>query len=469
VFVLTTESKAAAAVRIGAGLALEKRGELSGLLRPCFARTQVWLQAGRYVAAVMSDLPERNGWSIARFCGDATPDKTQRLLNHASWDTLGAMSAVRRFAVAGLDGAARRNRRAGGMRAGVLDETGQEKQGTATAGVKRQYMGCAGRVANGINTVHLSYVRQGTGHALIGARQWIPREQVTDPVASLVTGLPPDLRFRTKGQLAIDICADVYADGVTFDFILGDEVYGASPDLREYLESRGQAYVLRVASNFTVTIVGGTAVTCAQAVKTLLKDRRAWEVRSAGKGSKGQRWYAWAWIGTGSAEHSLLVRRHLKTGELAFHYCYVPEGQPSGKARLIRAAGLRWPAGEGFEFGKDCFGLDQCQARLYTAILRHIVLVMAALAICAVAAALLRARTDTQAPPPSAPGQAPPADPGMIPLTVPEIRRILAALTARPMPPPLVIHWDAWTRRHQARARWYHQRARLKRDYALAS
>ncbi len=57
----------------------------------------------------------------------------------------------------------------------------------------------------------------------------------------------------------------------------------------------------------------------------------------------------------------------------------------------------------------------------------------------------------------------------MIPLTVPEIRRILAALTARPMPPPLVIHWDAWTRRHQARARWYHQRARLKRDYALAS
>jgi SRSO17 transposase len=37
-----------------------------------------------------------------------------------------------------------------------VDETGQEKQGTATAGVKRQYMGCAGRVANGINTVHLS-------------------------------------------------------------------------------------------------------------------------------------------------------------------------------------------------------------------------------------------------------------------------------------------------------------------------
>jgi SRSO17 transposase len=468
-FVLTTESKAAAAVRIGVATALRERGRVLGLLRPCFARTQVWLQAGKYMAAVMSDLPERNGWSIARHCGDATPDKTQRLLNHASWDTLAAMGVVRRFAVAGLDEAARRNRRAGGLAVGALDETGQEKHGTATAGVKRQYMGCAGRVANGINTVHLSYVREGTGHALIGARQWIPREQVADPVTSLVTGLPPDLRFRTKGQLAVSVLADAHADGVAFDFICGDEVYGASTELRRYLEDRGQAYVLRVASNFTLRLAGGTALTCAQAVKTLLKDRRRWEVRSAGKGSKGERWYAWAWIGTASPRHCLLVRRHLATGELAFHYCHVPEGQLLTKTRLIRAAGLRWPAEEGFEFGKDCFGLDQCQARLYTAILRHIVLVMAALAICAVTAALLRNRTGTQAPQPASPGQTPPADPGMIPLTVPEIKRILAALAARPIPPRHIIHWDAWTRRHQARARWFHQRARLKRDYVLVS
>jgi hypothetical protein len=60
--------------------------------------------------------------------------------------------------------------------------------------------------------VHLSYVRQGTGHAVIGARQWIPCEQVADPVTSLVTGLPLDLRFQTKGQLAIAICAEAHAD-----------------------------------------------------------------------------------------------------------------------------------------------------------------------------------------------------------------------------------------------------------------
>jgi SRSO17 transposase len=462
--VTSTKSEAAAAVRIGAGLALRKQNELLGLLRPCFARTQPWLQAGKYVSALVSDLPRVNGWSIARHGRDRTPDRTQRLLNHAAWDTFAAMGVVRRFAVTGLDAAARRS----GMVIGAVDETGQEKAGEATAGVKRQYLGCAGKVANGINTVHLSYVREKTGHALIGARQWIPREHIEDPVKSLLMGLPGDLEFRTKGQLAIDIFTSAYADGLRFDFACSDEVYGNCTQLREFLEDHGQAYVLRVPSNFTLTLAAGTKLTCAEAVTALLKDKRRWEVRSAGSGSKGERWYAWAWLATAPARHHLLIRRHLKTGDLAFHYCYVPEGQVLTKTRLIRAAGLRWPVEEDFAFSKDCFALDQCQARLYTAIARHTVLVMAALAICAITAAHLKDRTDTQAPPPVHAGQPPPPEPGMIPLTIPQIKRLLAALTNRPLPRWLVIHWDAWTRRHQARARWFHKRTRLARDADIA-
>jgi SRSO17 transposase len=111
-----------------------------------------WLQAGKYLGAVMSQMPRRNGWTIAEYAGDRTPDQTQRLLNGAVWETFAAMGVVRRFAVAGLDEAAR----GAGLRVGALDETGQEKKGQATAGVKRQHMGCVGGVENGINTVHLS-------------------------------------------------------------------------------------------------------------------------------------------------------------------------------------------------------------------------------------------------------------------------------------------------------------------------
>ena len=119
--VTSTRTEAAAAVSIGARLALRRRDELLELLRPCFARTEPWLQAGKYVSALASELPRVNGWSIA-----------QRLLNHASWDTFAAMAVVRRFAVVGLEAAARRGRRRGGMVIGAIDETGQEKAGQAT-------------------------------------------------------------------------------------------------------------------------------------------------------------------------------------------------------------------------------------------------------------------------------------------------------------------------------------------------
>ena len=105
---------------------------------------------GKYVSALVSGLPRRNGQTIAEHAGDKTPHRTQRLLSRE----------VRRFAVAGLEEAARRPGWRRGLVAGALDETGQVKRGTATAGAGRHYLGCAGKVANGITTVHLSYVRK---------------------------------------------------------------------------------------------------------------------------------------------------------------------------------------------------------------------------------------------------------------------------------------------------------------------
>ena len=69
--------------------------------------------------------------------------------------------------------------------------------------MKRQYLGCVGKVANGINTVHLTYAREGTGHALIGAREWIPAGHIGDLVTSAAMGLPADLAFCT---LAFHYC-----------------------------------------------------------------------------------------------------------------------------------------------------------------------------------------------------------------------------------------------------------------------
>jgi SRSO17 transposase len=281
-------------------------------------------------------------------------------------------------------------------------------------------------------------------------------------------GLPADLAFATKGELAVQVLSDAYTDGMRVDFVCGDEVYGACPALRSYLEGRGQGYVLRVAKTFQVALNTGSRLSCADVVARHLKNDRRWHIVSAGAGSKGERDYAWAWITTDQPRHWLLIRRHLKTGECAYHYCHIPAGRPVTLKRLVTAAGLRWPIEETFTFGKDYFGLDQSQVRVHIAIRRHTVLVAAALAVCALAAAQARHRTNSQAPPPTSPASLPPADPGLIPLTVAEIKRLFNTATARAHSLWQVTRWSWWRRRHQARAHWHHKRTRLARKTELA-
>ena len=139
---------AAASTVEEAGLACGNLDELMGRLAPCFARVEPRRQARKYITGLISDLPRKNCWALAEQAGDQTPDKMQRLLERAAWDAGAAMRAVRGFAVARLGELA--------DAVLVLDESGQEKAGVRTAGVKRQYLGCAGRVANGINVVFAS-------------------------------------------------------------------------------------------------------------------------------------------------------------------------------------------------------------------------------------------------------------------------------------------------------------------------
>ncbi|MCA1674324.1 MAG: hypothetical protein LC799_19755 [Actinobacteria bacterium] len=129
---------------------------------------------------------------------------------------------------------------------------------------------------------------------------------------------------------------------------------------------------------------------------------------------------------------------------------------------------MRWPVEEDFQLGKGQFGLDHSQARLHTALTRHLVLTMTALAICAVTAATMRHTTSALPPPPAGPDDQPPDDPGLIPLTVAEVKRLLNLLTPTWHGLTRHLHWTWWRCRHQARARWFHQRTRLRREATAA-
>jgi SRSO17 transposase len=434
-------------------LAVSNLGVLHDRLRPCFARAQPFGQARKYMSGLASDLPRKNGWTIAEHAGDRTPDRTQRLLNHAVWDHDRAQGVVRRFVVEHLSDQP--------LRVAALDESGQEKHGDATAGVKRQYMGCAGRVANGVNTVYCSYATPG-GHALVGARIYLPADQLADPKRRAALGIAQNVAFLTKPQLARDILTDMITDATMPPWAAGDEVYGRSGELRTFLQEHEIGYVMRVGCAFQAELAAGRTMRADAVVTRHLTAARRWQICSV-TGSKGERAYAWAWTATTSARHFLLIRKHLQTGELAYHYCHIPAGRPVTLMALVRVACLRWPVEEDFEFGKDHFGLDHSQARLHTALLRHIVLAMAALAVCAVTAAQAKSRAPAPILP-TTPDEQPPEDPGLIAFTVAEIKRLFTLVTRRHQPRIHHLHWTWWRRRHQARARWFHHRTRLRRD-----
>jgi len=419
--VTVNDLEAAAASTVEeAELAFWMLDELMAGLAGCFARVEPRRQARKYITGLVADLPQKNCWTLAEQAGDHTPDRMQRLLERAVWDSAAVMRAVREFAVAHLGDAA------GAVL--VIDESGQEKAGEHTAGVKRQYLGCAGRVANGINVVYASYAAP-AGHAVIAARLYVPADWAADQQRRRAAGIPDDLEFATKPQLATEILTELIAGGSCPPWVTGDEVYGRDARLRAFLEAARTGYVLKIPCSLRITLPSGQKTRADHAAR--LVPARAWQSASAGQGSKGERDYGWAWLATASPRHHLLIRRSLTDpADLAYFYCHVPAGRACSFTTLIRVAGRRWPVEEDFRLGKSWFGLADSQVRRYTPICRQLALAMAALTVCVVTAALARPRTSTLTRPPASPNQLPPEDPGLIALTVAEIKRVFNLITA---------------------------------------
>jgi len=151
----------------------------------------------------------------------------------------------------------------------------------------------------------------------------------------------------------------------------------------------------------------------------------------------------------------LLVRRSIaKPDELAFYLTHAPEG--TMLAELVRVAGARWSIESLFEQAKGEVGLDHYEVRSWVGWHRHVTLSMVALAYLAVVR-----RSAEQ----GAMGGVVPATRALdlLPLTVPEVRRLLAALVVEHHPQPYqTLHGSAWRRRHQQRAKHAHWNRRTQ-------
>jgi SRSO17 transposase len=130
----------------------------------------------------------------------------------------------------------------GGVEAWIIDDTGFPKKGKHSVGVARQYCGQLGKQDNCQAAVSLSIANR---HASlpIAYRLYLPQEWVKDEERRRRAGVPEDVKFRTKPEIALEQIARARADGVPEGVVLMDAGYGVNTALRDGVTALGLTYV----------------------------------------------------------------------------------------------------------------------------------------------------------------------------------------------------------------------------------
>jgi SRSO17 transposase len=343
-----------------------------------FARAEPRSRVREYVSGLVAGLERKNGWTLAEWAGEVSPDGMQRLLRRADWDVVGVRDDVRGYVAEQL-----------GDRDGVLiaDDTGFLKKGTRSAGVQRQYSGTAGRTENCQVGVFLAYASV-HGHALIDRELYLPQSWAEDRDRCRAAGIPEEVEFVTKPRQAQAMISRAIAAGVPFAWFTADETYGQAKFLQTWLEDQDVSYVMAIRRSDTLTTSAGE-----ERADALIGGipARAWQRISAGAGAHGPREYDWARVPVRAGwkrgrGHWLLARRSRSDPEeIAYYACYGP--RRSSTADLAWIAGSRWHIEECFQQAKGEAGLDHYQVRSWRAWYAHITLSMLALAWLAVSRA----------------------------------------------------------------------------------
>lgn len=263
------------------------RGGLVSRIGRHFARSEARGRVLAYLQGLLSLVERKNSWQLAEAVGDATPYGIQHLLGRADWDANAVRDELRMYVTEQLGDS---------MGVAIIDETGFLKKGTKSVGVARQYSGTAGRGENCQIGVFLAYASS-QGRTFLDRELYLPQEWTRDRERCREAGVPDEVEFATKLQLAQRMLKHALDAGVPGACVTGDEVYGGDRRLRMWLEGRQQPFVLAIKSNEPLWSNGDGGVR-QRTAKTIAVsiDEEDWTCLSAGDGAKGPRLYDWAHV-----------------------------------------------------------------------------------------------------------------------------------------------------------------------------
>lgn len=193
-----------------------------------------------YVRGLLSNLEYKNVESIA-YLHDLERDELQHFAGVAPWDYTPMLTRLTQEIGEELgepDGVI------------VFDPSGFEKDGKKSVGVKRQWLGRLGKVDNGQVGVYLGYASR-QGYALGDVRLYLPQEWASDRARRCQAGVPKEVRFRTKQQLALDMLKE-RGPLLPHRWVAGDDEMGRSTRFRADLRTADEQYLLAVPSTTTI-------------------------------------------------------------------------------------------------------------------------------------------------------------------------------------------------------------------------
>ena len=213
-----------------------------GAFRAVFGRRDTLRNAEIYLLGLCSDLPRKNGETMEAAIPGANQEDVYNFLVRSGWVPEALDQARLRHW---------RSERGHGSRLHVIvDESSVLKQGKLSVGVARQYLGCAGKVANGQVFVTLQGVWGDDDLPLTG-ELYLPQGWTEDAGRCRAAKVPEAAQFRTKLEIAQDLLSRIGGWGLEMEMVHGDAGYGDG-QLMAALEGQGLAYCLGLRGNCTV-------------------------------------------------------------------------------------------------------------------------------------------------------------------------------------------------------------------------
>jgi len=366
---------------------LRRFGQFADRCADCFSRTAQRDAATQYLDALFNDSERKSMQAMHGRLSD--PDSYQALqhfITDSPWEAERLWTRLRELVP---------------VRSGILavDDTSFPKQGKHSVGVKRQYCGALGKIAN--CQVAVSTVLLGEQLAWpLTFELYLPKEWLTDAARRRKARIPDTLQFREKWRIALSHIRRVVKAGVQLTGVVVDADYGSTAAFRRGLEQMGLRYGVAIRWFLTMWTPGARRPQTAGEIAAPIPEAD-WQRVTWADGTKGPLAARFAAVRVRPAksrgERWLLCERSL--ADDARKYYLLNLDATATLKDLVTLVRSRWPVEQQYRELKDDLGIDHFEGRTYRGWTHHSVLT----AIAFTFLQLERMRVDDDAPRPTLP------------------------------------------------------------------